>query len=307
MRILLYVDGSNCQRAAEHILASVPAWRTAQVDVVSTVTLPPLAIGDTFSPGVVGLETDETFTYLQKSAEELGAKTTATLKAAGIDATTVILQGEPQMALMEIVKENAYDLVAIGGREQSTAEQLLLGSTAQHLVNHAPCSVLVGRSLVPDSETIPEELSPSPVHMMVAYDDTNGAKAALEAVRSLGSNSANKITVLTAEPLHAIPKTEDPLNPNLKSRTEVEYAQDVANNAAGQLAGSAPNIATLIKHGRVGDAIHNLTHGKDVDLVVIGASQHGFMERLFLGSTANDVLKQSAASIWVVRPPKPTS
>ena len=46
---------------------------------------------------------------------------------------------------MRAAKENNIDLIVIGMRRRTGLARLLLGSTTEHVVRHAPCPVMVIR------------------------------------------------------------------------------------------------------------------------------------------------------------------
>lgn len=58
---------------------------------------------------------------------------------------TVILEGDPRRALVEHVADRNADLLIVGARTHSILTRLFIGSVSEHLVYHAPCSVMVIR------------------------------------------------------------------------------------------------------------------------------------------------------------------
>jgi nucleotide-binding universal stress UspA family protein len=55
----------------------------------------------------------------------------------------VIIEGRPAEKILETAIADDIDLIVVGTRELGTWERFMLGSTAQKLIHHAPCSVLV--------------------------------------------------------------------------------------------------------------------------------------------------------------------
>ncbi|MFN4115214.1 MAG: universal stress protein [Inhella sp.] len=62
---------------------------------------------------------------------------------AGISHSFQLLDGEPGIQLLELAQQQGADLLAVGKRGQSAAEDLLLGSVAQHLLAEAEIDVLI--------------------------------------------------------------------------------------------------------------------------------------------------------------------
>jgi nucleotide-binding universal stress UspA family protein len=55
---------------------------------------------------------------------------------------TIVLEGDPQYALLDHVRAVRPDLVATGTHGRGFLDRLVLGSVAESLLQHAPCSVL---------------------------------------------------------------------------------------------------------------------------------------------------------------------
>ncbi|MCP4344756.1 MAG: universal stress protein [Desulfobacterales bacterium] len=56
---------------------------------------------------------------------------------------TVLIKGVPGEGLSSYAAENGADLIVIGVRHRSAIEKLLVGSTTEAVLRHAPCPVLV--------------------------------------------------------------------------------------------------------------------------------------------------------------------
>jgi len=63
----------------------------------------------------------------------------------GVEIAKVIARGKPAHAICEHAKQVDAGLVVVGTRSPSDVERMLLGSVADRVVRHAPCSVLVVR------------------------------------------------------------------------------------------------------------------------------------------------------------------
>lgn len=62
----------------------------------------------------------------------------------------ILLEGDPAERILRTIETEGIDLVILGGRRLTPASRLLLGSTSQKVLAHAPCSVL----LVREQETV---------------------------------------------------------------------------------------------------------------------------------------------------------
>jgi nucleotide-binding universal stress UspA family protein len=85
-------------------------------------------------------------------ADEEAARRRADLKSWQATLPAIFGGHEPLVTLghageqiVEASLANRADLVAVGARRQGAVRRLLLGSTSEHVLNHAPCSVLIVR------------------------------------------------------------------------------------------------------------------------------------------------------------------
>jgi universal stress protein A len=67
------------------------------------------------------------------------------VQGAGVEGEVVIKHGVPWLEIVELAKTEKVDLIVIGTRGRTGLPRVLLGSVAQRVVRHAPCSVLVTR------------------------------------------------------------------------------------------------------------------------------------------------------------------
>ena len=71
------------------------------------------------------------------------AKTKA--KEAGVDLKTLMRPGHPAQTIVAAAKEGKFDLVLVGHTGLSGVWAAFLGTTAEKVSRHAPCSVLIVR------------------------------------------------------------------------------------------------------------------------------------------------------------------
>ncbi len=134
--VLVPVDFSDASREAIRVgleLAESP-------DRVHLVhVLPPL---DSISPGVVwGEITDE------RRANSVRAFFKEFAQREGIppEVTLVVRIGDPGLDVAEYAGEIAADLIIVSSHGYHGIRRLLMGSTAERILRHAPCPVLVLR------------------------------------------------------------------------------------------------------------------------------------------------------------------
>jgi nucleotide-binding universal stress UspA family protein len=82
------------------------------------------------------------------SPEERGAlleRAAATLRTHDVEPALVAADAEPAEALMQTARAEDADLIVVGGMGSGYVTRAIVGSTAENVVRHAPCDVLIVR------------------------------------------------------------------------------------------------------------------------------------------------------------------
>ncbi|MFN4141207.1 universal stress protein [Aestuariivirga sp.] len=117
--LVAYDGGSSAMKAVDHIARS-PVFQGLDIHLVT-----------------VGSSTPEA----QKGLED--AK--ALLKAAGIEAKTSILAGQPETALGKLVDEAQFDLLVMGAYGHSRIRSLIIGSTTTEMMRSCKVPIVLMR------------------------------------------------------------------------------------------------------------------------------------------------------------------
>ena len=143
MRILLAVDGSEYSAEAVKTVAERPWPAGTTVRVLTAVEpfVPPAA--ELWYDAGGNLERAQR--EMTARAEQLTAGAAETLLARGLTAERAVRDGEPRSVIVDEAKEWDADLVVVGSHGYTGLKRWLLGSVAQSVVGHAPCSVEVVR------------------------------------------------------------------------------------------------------------------------------------------------------------------
>ena len=73
-----------------------------------------------------------------------------TLSRGSVEATPVLLQGDPKEMVPKLAEKNAPSLIVLGTHGKKGLERLLLGSDAEEVLRHAGCPVLTVGPAVPN-------------------------------------------------------------------------------------------------------------------------------------------------------------
>ena len=142
MRILLAVDGSAPSHDAIDEVAGRP-WPTPSNLRVVSVVRPYVPPATEFVPGA--FTPNEILQEHMKDAERIAAQAADRLKRSGLSIDTAARQGDPRTVIVDEATEWGADLIVVGSHGHTGLTRLLLGSVAQSVVAHAPCSVEVVR------------------------------------------------------------------------------------------------------------------------------------------------------------------
>lgn len=141
MRILLCVDSS--QHSSKALGAVVSQCRPQDAEVRVLHVLQPIAISA--APQMDPMYTPE----LQQEgseAKKLVDCLSAELRTAGFRADAMIAKGDVRETIGDVADKWHADLIVVGSRGGGGLRRLLLGSVAEYVARHAPCSVLIVRS-----------------------------------------------------------------------------------------------------------------------------------------------------------------
>jgi nucleotide-binding universal stress UspA family protein len=68
-------------------------------------------------------------------------------REAGIEVAVYARQGDPADAILDVAEEREADLIVVGNKGMTGAKRFLLGSVPNKVSHHAPCSVLIIRTI----------------------------------------------------------------------------------------------------------------------------------------------------------------
>jgi len=136
-RILLAYDGS--EGAERALAAGIELAKLCGAELVA------LAVEELprFSGTIDEVREEKEFANQQFSRLLDGAQ--AQSRAAGVKLQTLIRPGHPAQTIAEVAKEGRFNLILVGHSGLSGVWAAFLGTTAEKVSRHAPCSVLIVR------------------------------------------------------------------------------------------------------------------------------------------------------------------
>lgn len=144
MRILLAVDDSPHSAAALHSVESRPWPPDTVVRVLCAV---PRLVPPASEPGYDAAEGMAPLVEeAHRHATAFTARVADELRQRSIQAEAIVRDGDPRLVIVDEARDWHADLVLVGSHGRTGLSRWLLGSVAQFVVSHAPCSVEIVRA-----------------------------------------------------------------------------------------------------------------------------------------------------------------
>lgn len=204
--------------------------------------------------------------------------------------------GHPAHEIINEAEEREYDLIVLGDRQHhALTTRFLLGATAERVIEHAPCPVVVAKGKI------------SPIRKILICsgartDDSLVDRAVMQLEPALAL--ADEVTVLhvmsqvSADPEksgHALQASAEELIAE-ETREGKMLTQDEA-----ELRGAGIQPTLKVRHGLVVEEILAEARAGDYDLIVVGAHQGGGWRRILLDDLTHQVLVGADRPILIIR------
>ena len=186
----------------------------------------------------------------------------------------------------------AFDLCVIGTRGRTGLARILLGSVAEQVVRHAPCSVL---AVHPDGEPEPFR------NVLVPTDFSESAGYALELAGSLVEPDGHDSTLLHVIEVPVAYGGEMPVA-GLEHELNQRATKWLDATAKAVQARTSARVETHYRIGYPGaQTLHLLERDPTFDLVVMGSHGRTGIKRALLGSVAEKIVRHAGRPVLIAR------
>jgi universal stress protein A len=148
--ILLPTDFSECGNYALSYAASLA--RTFRASIICLNVIEPIVPTVGYSGMTEPLPIDIT-EQLEDSAERELPKLAECDDCSGLEVEELVVHGEAASEIVRVAAERKVDLIVISSHGRTGLGRILFGSTAESVVRHAPCPVLVVKPPPPEEVT----------------------------------------------------------------------------------------------------------------------------------------------------------
>lgn len=139
--ILLPTDFSECANYALSYATSLA--RQAGAKIICVHVIEPVVPTVGYTGMTEPLPIVDISEQLEDSAERELPKIAEHEECAGLDVEELIAHGDAASEIARVAKERDVDLIVISSHGRTGLGRILFGSTAESVVRHAPCPVLV--------------------------------------------------------------------------------------------------------------------------------------------------------------------
>jgi nucleotide-binding universal stress UspA family protein len=222
---------------------------------------------------------------------------------AGVPVYVKVVTGIPFIEVVRAVQRNAHDLVMKAAQNDIGLAGSLFGSTDMHLLRKCPCPVWIDQSAgAPSYQRLLAAVDP--------FDDESGdlQRLILDLATSLAEREQAALDVVHAwelpgESILANGRGRIPLNELdlLLANREKHHRQAMDALLEPYGLSTASSNVHLLK-GRPAKIISGCAREQDADLIVMGTLGRIGIPGLFIGNTAEDVLRESQTPVLAVKP-----
>lgn len=245
---------------------------------------------------------------LKEVAEMHLVKLAAQLLPDELRGQLVVREGRAAAEVVAAAQALKVDLIVLSTNGRSGLKRMLLGSTAERIVGHAPCPVLTVRRrrrgpaerLAPDSPPVyPAELPWR--RILVPLDFSLTSLRALQTAVPLAQASGARLQLLhVVEP--------NPYAAGMEAAVLLMPDREVAHLAKKQLVRVARKlipartpVTVSVQMGPAATTIVTTAETSHADLIVLAMHQHPGLNRLLMGHTAEQVVRHAKGPVFVIR------
>jgi nucleotide-binding universal stress UspA family protein len=298
LSVLCPVDFSDFSRRALDYAITVSRWYRSRLTVmyVHHVPLPSIALFAGMATGPA-----EGLVLSPADREQLQQHLRSLTRAEDVKGIAVEFSvGEGDVAAEILAEAASADLIVIGTHGRSGFDRLVLGSVAEKVLRKARCSVLtIPRGSQNGTGAVPSLFH----HILAAIDFSDVSLHALGYAVSLAEEADAHLTLLHVS---EIPK--ELAQWAEESHEGQEYVERWKASAQKRLKSLVTDDARVYcfvdERVEVGEPYREILRVADERgsrLIVVGAHGAGVVERLFVGSTTERIVRQAQCPVLAVR------
>jgi nucleotide-binding universal stress UspA family protein len=202
-------------------------------------------------------------------------------------------------------RKSRANLIAIATRGYSGLKYAFLGSTTAQVVRSAPCPVLVVRDLEHLSGQERARRGRTPLQfqkILVPLDFSECSRVGLNCALGLALEFGSSLLLFhcVVPPAYALGAGHTALAGPKLIASQQEFAQDEMENLHRELGKQSVDIEMLVATGSPVEQINACIRKQGVDVIVTSTHGRTGLKRLFIGSTAEQIVRYAICPVLVV-------
>lgn len=300
--ILCPIDFSDVSRRALDHAVTIARWYGSRITLLHVFNVLPVVA---YASGgerpaaapVLCVDRDALITSVQQFAEaELGSS---------VPLTCEVAEGNIADTILAKAGTLSSDLIVMGAHGRSGFERVVLGSVTNKVLRQSQCPVLSVPRNVPDVVPLPSTLFRQ---LVCAVDFSDCSMRALAYALSLAQEGDARLTI--AHVIELPPEVPLDLHETTSGgpRSLREYVAAAEADRRERLEQAVPEsvraycrVDTVLATGKSGREILHIAAERAADLIVVGIHGRGAVDRLFLGSTTEHLVRHASCAVLSVR------
>ncbi len=292
--LLVAIDGSDSSLAAAEIAIEMASLLHARLDMLSVEETPPRYIS-----------TQEEITHEHMAAltyfERLHAPLRRKAEQRKVQVQSSVRSGHEGQVILDYLAAEGCDLLVLGYQGHSGVWGAFLGSTADKVITHAPCSTIIVRKLG-------KALFKS---ILLAFDGSPLSWQALQVALHLAPLSGAQLHLLSVIESAKAPTVTGPLTltgPLVLSNEAQHsqagwqtYFQRVQATALEEAQLAHVKLETHLISGSASQSLTTAAQELGSDLLILGATGHEHPWNATIGGTARKVANEAPCAVLIVR------
>lgn len=240
----------------------------------------------------------------EAAAQQVLDAAAARLTAAGLHATTLLLDGRPASAIVGGASDAGADAIVMGTHGKHGLERMFLGSTAEGVLRMTALPTFVVRQAGGGTGTASPRVTECTFdRILVAVDDSDPSDAAAVFAIDFAAAHNSRLfccTVIDTGALLDKAATYGYDSQSWLASLNEGGAELIAAKTAGAAAAGV-TVEPIVVEGDAAEAVLAAATANHAGLIVVGTHGRRGLRRLFIGSVAESIIRRSGVPVAVVR------
>lgn len=236
--------------------------------------------------------------YLESVRTDAAQRLQGLAKERGLRGQCIALSGAPVFdEICRIAQQIPADLIVTSTHGYSGLKHVFLGSTAERLVQHSPCPVLVAR----ETKTKSKSGKPGIDRILVPIDFSDCSLAGLKYAIQVADQFAARLTLLHVVNLGAFVAADGYgiYDFSLYQKASADAGRHIRRFVRKVNFGGT-KYETVVECALSADAICSVARDKHVDLIITATHGRTGFKHVLIGSTAEVVVRHAPCPVLVV-------